>query len=107
MRRRMLARIIAGLLFAIPFTPSSAESACLAFPPDCNTDADAFDNPCDGDFNQDGFVNAVDFVNFFLPDFLIGADGGTGTDMDCNAVVNANDFDVLFLPQFVLGEPGP
>jgi len=41
----------------------------------CDTDQDGYGNVCDGDFNQDGLVNATDFGMFFVPKFK-GALGG-------------------------------
>jgi hypothetical protein len=71
-------------------------------PFNCDTDEDGYGNLCDGDFNQDHIVSAIDFVQRFWPDFLPsppasncwGSDcltsGGTnvaldGTNMDCSA----------------------
>ena len=85
--------------------------ACSALPSagilSCDTDLDGYGNPCDGDFDQSNTVNANDFSGTFLPDFGVGTDGGTGTDMDCSGGVNANDFSAYFLPQFSAGSPGP
>jgi hypothetical protein len=78
----------------------------------CDSDADGYGNPCDADFDQNFFVNAVDFSMFFIPRFKSGVDsGGVGTDMDCNGTVNAVDFGMYFVPKFkgALGgaHPGP
>jgi len=35
----------------------------------CDTDQDGFGNPCDPDFDQNGLVNANDFVHYFIPAF--------------------------------------
>lgn len=73
----------------------------------CDTDTDGFGNLCDGDFNEDGFTDATDFLDYFLPDFAAGVDGGTGTDMDCDGVVGVVDFSKHFIANFVEGKPGP
>jgi hypothetical protein len=52
-------------------------------------------------------VNSTDFTTVFYPDFLVGNDGGSGTDMDGNGAVNANDFNASFMPQLDRGRPGP
>lgn len=94
--------------------PDCADNCTLianASPSDCDTDMDGYGNACDGDFDQGGSprVGANDFTGFFLPDFGVGTDSGTGTNMDCGGspAVGANDFTVFFLPQFTLGVPGP
>lgn len=76
-------------------------------PFDCDTDGDGFGNCCDGDCNNDGFVDAQDFTDCWLPDFLTGVDSGVGSDMNCDGVVDALDFVNHFLPQFQRGAPGP
>jgi len=79
-------------------------------PLSCDTDLDGYGNACDGDFNNDGSVDAgSDFSEIFLPDFNLGRDAsGTGTDMDCNGRVEVEpDFSTAFLSQFAAGAPGP
>lgn len=71
-----------------------------------DTDDDGYGNACDGDFNGDGAVTTLDFGSAFLPDFLSGVDGGTGTDMNGDGGVSTLDFP-LYLAQVVRGEPGP
>jgi len=66
----------------------------------CDTDQDGYGNPCDGDFDQNFTVNAIDFTNFFVPAFKSTKDKGQGEDMDCNGTVNAIDFTSFFVPQF-------
>ena len=70
-----------------------------------DADTDGFGNHCDGDFTQDGVVNASDFGPFSA-DLAAGIDSGIGSDMDCNGVVNATDFG-LFAGQLSQGFPGP
>jgi len=68
----------------------------------CDTDSDGYGNPCDGDFNQDGSVNATDFGMFFVPAFK-GVDKAPwpeGMDMNCDLSVNASDFGMFFVPKF-------
>ena len=72
----------------------------------CDTDQDGYGNPCDADFDQNGFVNAADFVTYFVPAFKGGAKT-RGQDMDCNGVVNAIDFASYFVPKFKGGNGGP
>ena len=45
-----------------------------------NSDADAFGNMCDADYNNDTLVDGLDFMNFFLP--AIGP-VAAGNDVDC------------------------
>lgn len=78
-----------------------------AAPGDCDTDNDGYGNMCDGDFDQNFAVNAVDFNAKFVPSFKTGVPTSTGTDMDCNGAVNAVDFNAKFVPQFKAGKPGP
>jgi hypothetical protein len=78
-------------------------------PTQCDTDIDGFGNHCDGDFDNNGAVGAVDYSTKFVPDFKKGFDAPPldGTDMDCNGAVNAIDFNTRFVPQFKAGKPGP
>ena len=76
-------------------------------PGDCDTDNDGYGNMCDGDFDQNLAVNAVDFNTRFVPDFKQGIPGPTGTDMDCNGSLSGTEFNQRFVPQFKLGKPGP
>lgn len=88
-----------------------ASDNCLEVPNagsmSCDTDGDGYGNACDGDFDQNGVTNAVDFIGPFLQDFGSGVDLGIGTDMDCNGIVNAVDFLDFFLVNFTAGAPGP
>ena len=70
-----------------------------------DTDGDDYGNACDGDFDQNGVVDAKDF-HLFLPDFESGLDNGMGTDMSADGTVDANDFD-LFVTSFLVTAPGP
>ena len=72
----------------------------------CDSDRDGYGNACDGDFNQDGSTDGMDFVEHFLADFQAGVDSGAGTDMDCDGVVTGLDFADHFLPNFLDGQPG-
>lgn len=75
---------------------------------DCDTDDDGYGNVCDGDFNNDFVVNAVDFTTRFLPDFKAGTDKAPfdGTNMTCGQSQSFG-FTQRFLPQFKQGKPGP
>jgi hypothetical protein len=73
----------------------------------CDSDSDGYGNPCDGDFNQDGFVTGVDFSPVFLAAFAAGVDSGAGEDMNCDNFVTGVDFSPSFLNQFAAGVPGP
>src|SRR3989442_14531324 len=66
----------------------------------CDTDQDGYGNPCDGDFNQNGSVNAVDFSDYFVPAFKGLIASTRGQDMNCNGSVNAVDFTDFFVPKF-------
>jgi hypothetical protein len=48
--------------------PTIASNVYNPPPLDCDTDYDGFGNLCDGDFNNDAYVDASDFV-FFEHDF--------------------------------------
>jgi hypothetical protein len=85
----------------------------VASPTQCDHDVDGYGNVCDGDFDQNFAINAVDFSMFFIPAFK-GFDPSPwpeGVDMDCNGTINANDFSMFFVPKFkgALGGavPGP
>jgi hypothetical protein len=74
----------------------------------CDVDSDGYGDACDGDLDTGGSVNAVDFNNLFLPDFIAGfPTPGVASDMDCGGTVNAVDFNTYFVPKFVAGTPGP
>ncbi|NRA06693.1 MAG: hypothetical protein HRU02_00905, partial [Myxococcales bacterium] len=80
----------------------------------CDSDKDGYGNACDGDFNNDGTSDGVDFSPLFLADFASGAQSNNaagdpqGTDMNCDGLVDGVDFvDPFFLTQFGLGTPGP
>ena len=55
-----------------------ASDNCLEVPNagsmSCDTDGDGYGNACDGDFDQNGVTNAVDFMGPFLQDFESGVD---------------------------------
>jgi hypothetical protein len=70
-----------------------------------DTDTDGYGNACDGDYNQDGVVNAGD-AGPLIADLASGIDSGVGTDMNCDGVVNAGDV-APFLSQSSQGVPGP
>jgi hypothetical protein len=72
----------------------------------CDTDQDGYGNVCDGDLNQGGVVNAVDFGMFFAPALGSGIPDARGSDMNCNGAVNAVDFGMFFGPQLTKGSPG-
>jgi hypothetical protein len=74
-------------------------------PLDCDSDSDGYGNACDGDFNNDTFVDPTDFTTVFLPSFTGTPIGGT--DMNCDRFVDPTDFTAYFLPQFSAGVPGP
>jgi hypothetical protein len=84
-------------------------SADALSPSPCGLDSDndGYGNRCDGDFNNDGVVNAVD-SGLYLPDLGSGVPtaAGGGTDMNCDGVVNAVDSG-LYLGQLGAGAPGP
>jgi hypothetical protein len=75
-------------------------------PNQCDSDQDGYGNICDGDFDQNGIVDASDFP-IFIARHATAVDSGKNEDMDCNCCVNANDFDGYFLPQISQGFPGP
>jgi hypothetical protein len=81
------------------------DSRNVAMP--CDTDQDGYGNVCDGDFNQSGFVNSVDFGHFFVPSLQTSNPSARGTDMNCSGSVTSTDFGMFFVPQFHQGSPGP
>ena len=74
----------------------------------CDTDQDGYGNVCDGDFNQSGAVNSLDYTMFFAPALATGIPDSRGTDMDCSGAVNSFDYTMFFIPQLSTGAPpGP
>jgi cysteine-rich repeat protein len=76
-------------------------------PEQCDTDRDGYGNPCDGDFDENGRVDAVDYELYFAPDRAAGRDSGRGTDMNCDGVVNHVDESQYFARQLERLAPGP
>jgi cysteine-rich repeat protein len=76
-------------------------------PHQCDADRDGYGNQCDGDFDENGRVDAVDYELYFAPDRAAGRDSGRGTDMNCDGVVDAVDESVWFAPQLERSSPGP
>ena len=72
-----------------------------------DTDLDGYGNACDGDFDQDGTVTAIDFNDYMMPAYIAGFDGGEGTDMNGSGEVDGIDVFDHFMPQFRDGWPGP
>jgi hypothetical protein len=99
----------------IPATPASAATDgdqdgvadaidnCVqtANPDQRDTDSDGFGNLCDGDLNNDGFVNALD-LGLFKKVFLARS---ADADFNGDGVVNSLDLG-LFKPLYALA-PGP
>ena len=83
-------------------------SALVSAPVPCGFDADSdgYGNACDGDFTNDGVVNASDAPSM-ITDLGVGIDSGVGTDMDCDGVVNANDVGPFLSQLNGSGVPGP
>jgi hypothetical protein len=79
----------------------------MAGAPSCDSDSDGYGNPCDGDFDNSGFVTVSDFTPIFMDAFTAGVDSGKGEDMDCSTFVTVSDFTPLFMDQFTAGVPGP
>ena len=112
-----LALLIAGPAIAGPATDTDGDgtfdvldicSTVATVPSPCgdDTDGDGYGNGCDGDFNNDGVVNAVD-SGIYLPSLSTGVpDAVTGTDLNCDGVVNAVDSGI-YLGQLGAGVPGP
>jgi cysteine-rich repeat protein len=71
----------------------------------CDTDRDGYGNRCDGDFDENGRVDAVDVDVYFAPDRTAGVDSGRGTDLTCDGVVD--DADASQLGTLVGRAPGP
>jgi len=73
----------------------------------CDTDTDGYGNVCDGDFNQNGVTNSVDFAMYFAPALTsVGFAASRGVDMNCNGTVNAVDFGMNFVPDLGTGYTG-
>jgi hypothetical protein len=83
----------------------------VANPRQCDADRDGYGNACDGDFDENGRVDAADYENYFAPDRAKGRDSGHGTDMNCDGVVDDADYINYFLPQLLAAlpanRPGP
>jgi hypothetical protein len=76
-------------------------------PDQCDTDRDGYGNACDGDFDQNGRVDALDWSRL-VRDRHAGVDSGRGTDMNCDGVVDGADFPALHPPFASRGSaPGP
>ena len=69
-----------------------------------NFDGDDFGDSCDGDYNNDGFVNSIDFGPFFTA-FLANAPIVGDEDSNCDGLVNSIDFGPFFT-QFLKNSPG-
>lgn len=82
---------------------------CTEIPNDsqCDRDQDGYGNVCDGDFDQNGHVDALDLSGFFAPDREAGRDRGRGTDMNCDGVVDDVDYSNYFEAQLRRAGPGP
>jgi hypothetical protein len=95
----------------VPDVIDNCKLVSNAAPDDCDTDSDGYGNICDCDYTTPGpggtgtdyLCGGPDF-GLFLADFG-GADGGTGTDQNCDGLVGGPDFG-LFLGGFG-GAPGP
>ena len=61
----------------------------------CDTDEDGIAQNDDADFNNDGSVDVFD-LKIFRDDLDVGADGGTGTDVNCDGVVDTFDWPRVF-----------
>ena len=71
----------------------------------CDADRDGYGNACDGDFDENGRVDAVDVSVYFAPDRAAGRDSGRGTDLNCDGVVD--DADAALLARLIGSAPGP
>ena len=78
-------------------------------PSQFDSDGDGYGNSCDGDLNQNGFVNVQDFGIFISAFTSRLGDGNHLPEADFNHdnVVDAFDFLYYFLPQYQRGLPGP
>lgn len=70
-------------------------------PAQIDSDADLFGNACDGDFNNDGAVNFIDFVG------LSGAFQTANPTYDLNGDGVVNFIDISLFVPFFNGTPGP
>lgn len=121
--RRGAGRLATILLFGLAAAqPGAAQNAsdrdgdgvddtrdnCLEIsnPQQRDADGDGFGDRCDGDFDNNGSVDVMDFGNVFLPAFQGIAGASPLANMNGDASVDMLDF-ALFLPQFQLGRPGP
>ncbi|MFP8878809.1 MAG: thrombospondin type 3 repeat-containing protein [Myxococcota bacterium] len=66
---------------------------------------------CDADIDGNGFVDSVDFTDYFLPCFQKGVvqlfPECASMDFDGNGFADVTDFNDVFVPQFIHGRPGP
>jgi hypothetical protein len=81
---------------------------CTEIPNDdqCDADQDGYGNRCDGDFDQNGRVDARDYT-WFERDRVTGRDSGRGTDMNCDGTVDDADYSGYFTAQLRRSGPGP
>jgi len=79
----------------------------------CDSDRDGYGNVCDGDFQNNGTTNNVDFTMYFAPALTNNATQlhwSRGVDMNCSGTVNNVDFTMHFAPDLggvPPGRPGP
>jgi hypothetical protein len=79
----------------------------VANPSQVDADADGYGNACDGDFDNDGDVDAQDFSSHFMVCFSATVDTGVGCDMDGDGDVDAQDFSEGYMASFEATSPGP